>query len=294
MALRELLAKAARMAGSIHHRVLESGSMDIRCKTDNIYDVVTIADKETEKTLRTFFGKHLPDYNIFGEEQGASYNGNGKIIVIDPVDGTLCFSKSTKEKVYPGFGIIIGVYDNGRNIGSVVYNTMRDVMFLATEQGFERIGSENPFRDVVFISGSSTVPGHPEFTSDIERLAKEAFPGNPIVVLKHGQFELQDVLNHVRPCDGSWSAYFHAGIALHDIAALPLFGEMTGTLVTDHNGVPQGNFDPWRELRKYQVGSHESLYSHPTIVAKPEYHERMLRLFERFKDGLDKKQNPVL
>lgn len=294
MGLRELLIEASKIAGSVHKRVLESGDMNVQYKSAGSVDAVTIADKEAEKLLRAFYGQHLPDYNIFGEEEGAAYNGNGKIIVLDPLDGTTNFSKSTKEKVYPGFGVINGIYEDGKNIAGVVYNTMRDVMYVASERGFERFGEEQPFRDVIFVSGSSSTPIHPDFNSDVERLLKETFPDNPIVVLKSGQFALQDCLNHSRPCDKVWAAYFHAGLAWHDISHLPLFGELTGTKITDHNGVPMGNFDPWKELKKYQVGTHTSLYSHPTLVAQPQYHDKMLRILERFKDSLDKKQNPVL
>jgi len=294
MGLRELLIEAAKIASGVHKKVLENGVLDIQYKSANKNDAVTIADKESEKALRAFYVQHLPDHNIFGEEQGAAYNGNGKIIVLDPLDGTTCFSKSTKEKVYPGFGVINGIYEDGRNIASVVYNTMRDVMYVASEHGFEKFGEEKPQQNVIFISGSSSMPIHPDFNSDVERLLQEAFPDNPVVVLKSGQFAIQDCLNHSRPCDKVWAAYFHAGLAWHDISHLPLFGELTGTKITDHNGVPMGNFDPWKELRKYQVGTHTSLYSHPTLVAQPQYHEEMLRIFERFKTELDKKQNPVL
>lgn len=294
MGLRDILIEACKIASRVHKRVLENGVLDVRYKSKDMFDAVTIADKESETELRAFYNKYLPDYNIFGEEQGASYNGNGKIIVIDPLDGTTSFSKSTKEKVYPGFGSINGIYENGRNVAGAVHNTVRDVMYVASEQGFERFGEEQPLKDVIFVSGSSSMPIHPDFNSDVERLLKEAFPDNPVVVLKDGQFALQDCLNHTRPCDKVWAAYFHAGLAWHDISHLPLFGELTGTKVTDHNGVPMGNFDPWKELKKYQVGTHAALYTHPTLVAQPQYHDKMLRIFERFKDNLDKKANPVL
>ena len=103
--LSSLLCEAGRLAGEVHKKYLQRG-FQVEKKSELESDVVTVADKESEQVLRNFFAQHLPDYNIFGEEFGASYNGNGKVIVIDPLDGTLSFTKKLD-----GFGTVIAVYD---------------------------------------------------------------------------------------------------------------------------------------------------------------------------------------
>jgi fructose-1,6-bisphosphatase/inositol monophosphatase family enzyme len=298
MILRDLLIEAAKIAGNIQKDILYSGNSGITSrKSDRVQDVVTIADKKCELALRSFFHWHLPEYNIFGEELGAQYNGNGRAVVIDPVDGTLSFGMSTPKKIHAGFGPIIGVYEGCRNVGGVAYNTINDVMFVATEEtGFERIGNDTPkFKNAIYVSGSFREV--PSFHSEMERQLKETFPDNPILCnFKDTETvaSMQDVVGMSRVCDKGRAAYFHPGIAWHDISSMPLFGKLTETPVTDHNGITYEKFNIEKEFKKYQLNTHDAVYSHPILIARPEYHDKMLRILEKYKPVLDKKQNPDL
>lgn len=288
--LRDLLITAAKGAGEIQRTILAQGSFDLPTKYGGTSssDIVTVADLESEKYLRKFFHKHLPDFNIFGEEFGATYNGNGKVLLIDPLDGT----KSFKEHL-PRFGPVIGVYVNRRNIAGVEYNVLKDRMYLGTHTtGFELLGDEmfelyGYSREVpaeaIYIGGSlREVPG---FHDHLAELVDKEFPHNPIIINK------QDVHNRTRAMH-VWSVFFHAGLARHDIAAAPLFAELTNTKLTDHRGKSYDVLDPLVELAKYTDGRKAIVYSNPVLVTQPGYFEGMLRVLNNFKEALDRKQNP--
>jgi myo-inositol-1(or 4)-monophosphatase len=81
-----ILVEAAKLAAEV---MLKSGrKINIKFEGVGSADIVTEADKAVESALRSFFKDKLPDYNILGEEFGGSYNGNGKVIHLDPIDDT--------------------------------------------------------------------------------------------------------------------------------------------------------------------------------------------------------------
>jgi len=295
--LRDTLITAATLAGDVHRRVYSKGSFVLENKFDGngASDVVTKADIESEKALRSFFAQHLPEYTVYGEEFGGVHDGNTKIIVLDPLDGTLSFKQGL-----PCFGPIIGVYDNGKNIAGVTYNVMKDIMYVGTESGFERMSvrdtavidarynalidaNDDTIKDTICVGGNIPIPQYKEVLK--ARIPRE-FPGHPV------RFRVQDVINKDRVFDGSWTAYFHVALAWHDIAAAPLFGKLTGCYVTDHNGVPYDSLNADEILRKYDLGTKEQIYSYPVIIAKPEAHAKMMNVVAEFKDELDKVKSP--
>ena len=286
--MRNLLINAARLAGSIHKDVLRRGPVEGKSKSSdpNSRDLVTIADPESEKALRTFFSKHLPTYNIFGEEFGATYNGNGKVLVIDPLDCTHSYAQGL-----PVFGPIIAVYEHGECVAGIEYNVLKNIIHVATlDTGFEQIGSKEEGLEKNVIDVESKIPGVPDFAVQVRERVRQKFPKNPVIIQK------QDILCRSRVCTGYWAAYFHAGEALHDFSPIPLFGRLTDTLVQDHTGKPYDRMDPVAELQKYQrtkaTEDRKYVYSHPLLVVKKEYAEGMLEILSHFKEGLDKRQNP--
>jgi len=86
-----------------------AGEFDIEIKPDET--PVTIADIETEKTIKKIILDAFPDHGFFGEETGkvnedAEYNW-----LIDPIDGTKSFVRR-----YPFFSTQIALMKNGELI----------------------------------------------------------------------------------------------------------------------------------------------------------------------------------
>ncbi len=269
--LQEVLLEAVQISEDIQRRFQREG-FTVRQKSDHPYDTATEADEECERQLRTFFAQHFPHHNIFGEEFGASYNGNGKVVVLDPIDGTFSFINGVPE-----YGTIAGIQEHGKLVAGVVSNTMKSIAYVCTpDEGFCRIGPEEKLiKEVIMVNGK--LPR--DHGRELEAALREEFPHNPVI------FRQQGVTNSCRVFEGSWAAFFHDTLAWHDLSPHPLFGDIRGCVVSDYSG-ERHNFDPAVELEKYQSKNHDALYSHSLLVAQPQYADGMLRVLERFKDVL--------
>ncbi|GEM_PF-5509562 len=282
-----ILLEAIHVAAEVHARYFQKKNILLTPKFggdgSQASEVVTKADIESEKALRAYFADVLPDYNIFGEEFGAAYNGNGKVIVIDPLDGSKNFVKGV-----PKFGTIIGVYENGKNIASISCNTTSRNGYVATlDHGFSWFGPpEDPVEEEMIILNGSLLEHHPSLTKELHARVSARFPECTVYAGK------SDILNKDRVFAKRSAVYFHAGLGRHDIAAVPLFSQLTGVSATDHNGIPYALIDAAADVRKYADGSKAVVYSYPLLVAQPAYLERMLDALIPLKEALDQVQHP--
>lgn len=67
---------------------------------------VTIADQKAERVIREVLEARTPDVDILGEEEGALDRGRRYRWIVDPIDGTIAFSRGM-----PLFGTLIGLED---------------------------------------------------------------------------------------------------------------------------------------------------------------------------------------
>lgn len=82
----------------------------------NDSDIVTIADKESERIIKDFIRTNFPDHAILSEESGETDGTTSYRWVIDPVDGTTNFFAGI-----PFWAISIGVEYRDRTEIGVVY-----------------------------------------------------------------------------------------------------------------------------------------------------------------------------
>src|SRR3989344_3431493 len=73
-----------------------------RMKSDRVWDVVTEVDLLAYKIITSAIKKAYPDHGIISEESGGINNHAEYIWIIDPIDGTLNFSRNV-----PMFGVMI-------------------------------------------------------------------------------------------------------------------------------------------------------------------------------------------
>lgn len=107
----QVALKAAKAAQEVINKYY-LGQFDIELKSDQ--SPVTIADVETEKTIRSIILEAFPDHGFYGEETGkvnedADYNW-----LIDPIDGTKSFVRQ-----YPFFSTQIALMYKGELIMGV-------------------------------------------------------------------------------------------------------------------------------------------------------------------------------
>ena len=119
------IQQIAREAGDL---LMEHfGKVDIEYKGE--VDVVTAADRESEKLIVERLTKLWPDHDLMGEEGARRTSGSDYRWYIDPLDGTTNFAHG-----YPVFCVSIALECRGELIAGTVYDPTRREMF-AAEKG---------------------------------------------------------------------------------------------------------------------------------------------------------------
>ena len=93
-------------------------------------EIVTVADKMTEKFLIQKIGKQFPSHAFLGEESGESKNKSDYTQIIDPIDGTTNFSIHN-----PLWSISIGLAYKGEVIFGIIYAPVLEEVFWAKRGG---------------------------------------------------------------------------------------------------------------------------------------------------------------
>jgi myo-inositol-1(or 4)-monophosphatase len=89
-------------------------------------NIVTEADKMSEDLIIAAIDRKFPDHGILSEESPA-ITGAGKLRwIIDPLDGTTNYAHG-----YPVFCVSIALENEGEIVLGVVYDPMREEMFIA-------------------------------------------------------------------------------------------------------------------------------------------------------------------
>jgi myo-inositol-1(or 4)-monophosphatase len=120
------MSEIAREAGALlmvyfHRRV------KIEYKGDA--DLVTEADRASEKLILERIRTHWPSHEVIGEEGARIETGGDYRWYVDPLDGTTNFAHG-----FPVFCVSLGLAFEGKRKAAVVYDPTRDELF-AAERG---------------------------------------------------------------------------------------------------------------------------------------------------------------
>ncbi len=139
---RQLAIDLARQAGQLlRARVSSIREVDLK----GTIDLVTDADRASEALIAGELHAAFPDHRLVGEEgaRGVDPRESGKADfgwVIDPLDGTTNFAHG-----YPHFAVSIALEYRGDPMLGVVYDPMRDELFVA-EHGLGATLNDQPLR----------------------------------------------------------------------------------------------------------------------------------------------------
>jgi len=114
---------AARAAGVIHRDRYERLERIVH-KSEK--DVVTEVDHLSEAAIIRTIHAAFPDDGFLAEESGASGATEGRLWVIDPLDGTVNYANGI-----PFFAVSIGLVVDGEPVLGVVLDPVRDELFHA-------------------------------------------------------------------------------------------------------------------------------------------------------------------
>ncbi|MDD5405326.1 MAG: inositol monophosphatase family protein [Sulfurovaceae bacterium] len=120
----EILKEIALKAGEI---VKEGFVAPKDISHKGIVDLVTQYDVLTEQFLICELKKQFEDYMLIGEEShDITVLEKGKVIYIDPIDGTTNFIHGL-----PYLGISMGIWEDSNPVAGIVYNPILNDMFWA-------------------------------------------------------------------------------------------------------------------------------------------------------------------
>jgi myo-inositol-1(or 4)-monophosphatase len=92
-------------------------------------DLVTEADRQSEKLITARIRERWPNHDILGEEGTRTETGSDYRWYVDPLDGTTNFAHG-----YPVFAVSLGLEHKGELVAGVVFDPTRSELF-AAEKG---------------------------------------------------------------------------------------------------------------------------------------------------------------
>ncbi len=166
--MKDLASEAGAIVASYFQGCFEVQSKD---EAPNGIDIVTDADKASERFIMDQIRKSFPTHDILTEETETEITGSKFLWIVDPLDGTVNFSHS-----YPHFGVSIGFMEDNIIKAGVVFDPIRQEMFWAyrcggaflNEDAIRVTQSDNLYRSIVgtgfpYDKAKSTVNNIKEF-----------------------------------------------------------------------------------------------------------------------------------
>ncbi len=197
-------------------------------------DFVTASDKKVEKILIDELQKARPNYSILSEEIGLIKNDEEFKWIIDPIDGTSNFLHGI-----PHFGISIGLEHNKEIICGIIYDPIKDEMFLSEKGNGSylnnqrlRVSSRSKLKDCLIITGG---PAFRSKDKDRQLSLSEYYKFSSKVmtpIRKMGSASLDMAYVAAGRCDGFWQR----NLSYWDIAAGIILVKEAGGFVTDFKG----------------------------------------------------------
>ncbi|WP_073084373.1 inositol monophosphatase family protein [Chitinophaga jiangningensis] len=227
--LKATLLKATEAGGKILQQYF-NGPFEVSSKS-SLNDLVTEADKQSEKAIIEVIHSAFPDHFILSEEVGAIASESNIKWIIDPIDGTVNFANGV-----PICCVSIGVEKDGEMILGAVYNPFMNELFVA-EKGKGATLNDKPIQ--VSKNGNFNqcllVTGFPYKWEEslnnpmvvFERIIKM---GLPVRRLGSAAIDLCWVA-----C-GRFDGFYEHHLQAWDSAAGFLIVEEAGGKVTDYNG----------------------------------------------------------
>ena len=144
----QLVAEAAARAGGavLMARLRGNGDLQIAYK-DGRANLVTVADRESQRAVTDVIRAAFPEHAVVGEEGTTGDPGTEHVWYVDPLDGTTNFAHGL-----PFFCVSVALRSRGQTVAGAVYDPARDEMFAAS------------------LGGGATVSGLPLRVSGIARL----------------------------------------------------------------------------------------------------------------------------
>ncbi len=231
----EAAIEIAREAGALVSNFAER-RIPFELKGD--FDLVTEADRASEKLIVERLQTRFPTHAILGEESGNHANSSEYRWYVDPVDGTTNFAHS-----FPVYNVTLGLEKAGELIAGVIFDPTRNEMFAAEKGGGAYL---NGHRIHVSKAASADVA-----------LVATGFPSRRRHenINIHFYYQLAMITHGVRRAGaaaidlayvacGRLDGFWEFGLSPWDMAAGILLIEEAGGTVSDMHGAPHNLGSP--------------------------------------------------
>jgi myo-inositol-1(or 4)-monophosphatase len=223
----DVAIEAAQAAGKV---ILAGLARPVDVQSKGLRNYVTDVDLEAERAILDVLGRRCPEHDVLTEESPPGARSSRYQWVIDPIDGTLNYSRG-----HPFFSVSIALALDDEPIVGVIRDPLRDWTF-AAEAGQGATLEGKPLRVRRSEAMIEAVVGM-DWTRDAASRAR-----NAAII---GQ--LAQGCNVIRSCGsaalalcyvaaGWWDAYWHLGLQPWDAAAGALIVREAGGQVTDLAG----------------------------------------------------------
>jgi myo-inositol-1(or 4)-monophosphatase len=232
----ELLAVAVevvRAAADLARDLRDQGVSGVATKS-TATDVVTAADKATERYVRDLLGQRRPGDIVLGEESGESTGTGGVRWILDPIDGTVNYLYGL-----PQYAVSLAAELDGAVVAGVVRNAANGEEWIATRGGGAYRAGRRLHGSAVTDLGQTLVA-----TGFAYAAARRAHQAGVVARLLPVVRDIRRfgaaALDLCFAAEGRVDAYFEKGLSLWDHAAGGLIAAEAGLLVTGLAGAPPG------------------------------------------------------
>src|SRR5215467_203172 len=235
------------------------GKVDVEYKGDA--DLVTQADRNSEKLIVERIRKQWPDHDLIGEEGSRRDSGSDYRWYVDPLDGTTNFAHA-----FPVFCVSLALEYKGERIAGVVYDPTRDAHF-AAEKGSGaylndasvQVSKTNNLAECLVATG---------FPSHKRHKNPNIFFYHHITLRTHGVRRAGSAaLDLASVASGRFDGFWEFNLNPWDTAAGVLIVEEAGGRVTDFRG------------QAFKIDSRETMASNGIV------HEALLNEFDAVFEG---------
>ena len=195
-------------------------------------DFVTASDKKVEKILIEELSKARPNYSILSEEIGEIKNDEEFKWIIDPIDGTSNFLHGI-----PHFAISIGLEQKKEIICGIVYDPIKDEMFVAEKGNGAylnnyrmRVSARSKLKNCLIVTGG------PKFSSPVREKILHEYKNFSSKVITPIRKMGSAALDMAYVAAGRFDGFWQRDLNYWDIAAGIILVKEAGGFVTDFDG----------------------------------------------------------
>jgi len=225
----ETAAEIAREAGALINQYAER---KIGFELKGEFDLVTEADRSSERLIVKALRGHFPSHEIVAEEGGGNAGTSEYRWYVDPLDGTTNFAHG-----FPAYNVTMALERAGELIAGVVFDPVRGELFTAEKgSGAFLNGARIQVSKVVNIEASLVATGFPSRKRH-ENVNVHFY--YQLAMLSHGVRRAGSAaLDLAYVACGRLDAFWEFGLNPWDIAAGVLLIHEAGGTCSDMHGAP--------------------------------------------------------